>query len=158
MDEPNWKSIGFTLVAELEKIPPEDHLDYIHKRVAELPLSSDVRELISHFVVATIYAAKSGGVKMPEDRQSSVWEKATAAFCGVGFMIALIVLAIAFPEPTLFQYEVFRIILSVAVAGFVAVIPGLLHVEIPGIAKGTGALAVFLLVYFYNPAQLVVEL
>src|SRR5207302_5923870 len=74
---------------------------------------------------------------------------------------AMLVLAIAFPQPTAFQYEMFRIVLAVACGGVAAVIPGFLAVSMDkmGIAiRAGGALAVFLLVYFFNPAQLVTSL
>ena len=149
----DWEAVGRTLVDELENIPPDEQIAYIRSRVEQLP--EQMREPVSHFVTAVIKAAKEGAVRMPDP--VAWWEKILAVVCGVGFMITLIVLAIYVPNPTPFQYEVFRVILAIAVAGFAATIPGFLHVQIPNLAKAGGALAVFLLVYFYNPAQLVVD-
>jgi hypothetical protein len=75
----------------------------------------------------------------------------------VVFVVALLVLAIAFPNPTPFQYNVFRIILALAAAGFAATIPGFISVEIGTWLRAGGALAVFAIVYFYNPAQIVAQ-
>jgi hypothetical protein len=76
---------------------------------------------------------------------------------GVIFVITLIVLAIRFPNPTDFQYVVFRIVLALAAAGIAAFIPGFLDVKISTFLKAGGALAVFAVVYFFSPAKLVVK-
>ncbi len=47
--------------------------------------------------------------------------QAVVAFVfGVAFVVALLVLAIKFPNPALFQYNVFRIVLALAAAGVAA--------------------------------------
>jgi hypothetical protein len=53
------------------------------------------------------------------------WERISIFAFGVIFVIALLLLAIFFPEPTPFQYQVFRIVLALAAAGVAALIPGL---------------------------------
>lgn len=78
---------------------------------------------------------------------------------GISFIVIMIVLALKFPEPTPFQYNVFRIVLSLAAAGVAAMLPGFIHLETePGfgvLIQAGGALAIFVLVYFYNPARLI---
>ncbi len=74
---------------------------------------------------------------------------------GVVGVIALLVLAIAFPDPSKFQYDVFKIVLALAAAGVAAMMPGFIEVEVPGWVKAGGALAVFVLVMYKNPAGLV---
>src|SRR5207249_652829 len=54
-------------------------------------------------------------------------------------------------------YQVFRIVLALAAGGVGAVIPGILNVNIPKVLTAGGALAVFVVVYFYSPAQLAVK-
>ena len=66
----------------------------------------------------------------------------------------LLVLAIFFPNPTDFQYFIFRTVIALAAAGVAALIPGLLQIKIPAIQAG-GALAVLVLVYEFSPASLV---
>ena len=77
---------------------------------------------------------------------------------GVAFVIALLVLAIKYPTPTSFQQTVFRTVLALAAAGVAALLPGLFHVEISAAAnlmlRAGGALGVFAVVYFFNPARL----
>src|SRR2546426_10916784 len=89
--------------------------------------------------------------------QSNRVEIIAAFSFGVAGVIVLILLAIIFPNPTPFQYLVFRIVLALAGAGVGAMIPGILNVEIPGIKAG-GAIAVFVVVFFWNPARLVVQI
>ena len=81
-----------------------------------------------------------------------------AAFVfGVVFVITMLALAIFVPNPTSFQYVVFRVVLSLATAGVAAMIPGFIELNIPNWLRAGGALAVFAIVYFYNPASLVVS-
>ena len=74
---------------------------------------------------------------------------------GVVFVGALLLLAIRFPHPSDFQYLVFRIVLALASAGIAALIPGFLEIELQTWLKAGGALAVFAIVYFKSPANLV---
>lgn len=81
-----------------------------------------------------------------------------AFFFGLCFVAALLVLAVWFPEPTAFQYTVFRITLALAAAGIAGVIPGMIRLKMqPGamlIIHAGGALAVFVIVYLFAPAAL----
>jgi hypothetical protein len=74
---------------------------------------------------------------------------------GIFFVVVLLVLAMGFPNPTAFQYTVFRIVLSVAVAGTAAFLPGFMEARIRSGLRAGGAMAVFAIVYFFNPAGLV---
>ncbi|MCI5218454.1 MAG: DUF1566 domain-containing protein [Candidatus Electrothrix sp. LOE2] len=80
---------------------------------------------------------------------------------GLCFVAALLVLAIWFPNPTAFQYTVFRITLALAAAGIAGVIPGMIRLTVhPGTAlmiHAGGALAVFVMVYLLAPAKLPTE-
>lgn len=76
---------------------------------------------------------------------------------GVVFVGTLLLLSIRFPNPTDFQYLVFRIVLALASAGVAALMPGLLEVEFQTWLKAGGALAVFVIVYFKSPANMVAQ-
>lgn len=71
---------------------------------------------------------------------------------GVVFLGALLVFAIAFPNPTDRQFEIVRIILALAAGGVAAVIPGFLDLRLGSgktwTIRAGGALAVFVIVYF----------
>jgi len=74
---------------------------------------------------------------------------------GTCFVIVLLAIALLKPEPSKFQYSVFRTVLSLAGAGIGAVIPGTLQVNVSNWVRAGGALAIFVAVYFWVPAQLV---
>lgn len=74
---------------------------------------------------------------------------------GVCFLIAMLALALFRPDPTPFQYLVFRTTLALAAAGVVAMIPGFLHAEVGKMVRSGGAIAAFVIVFFFSPANLV---
>jgi len=74
---------------------------------------------------------------------------------GTVFVIAMLVLAVAFPHPTAFQFTVFRVVLALAAAGVAAMVPGFLEVAISTWLRAGGALGVFVVIYFFNPASLI---
>jgi len=86
-----------------------------------------------------------------------IWEKILAFTFGVVFVIALIVLSIYFPSPSSFQYVVFRIVLALSAAGIAAIIPGFVEIKMKRIIQAGGAIAVFVIVYFFSPVSLMTE-
>lgn len=74
---------------------------------------------------------------------------------GVIFVCVLLFIAIRVPEPTEFQLFVFRVVLGLAASGIGAIIPGFINMAIRKEIRIAGALALFVLVYLYNPAQLI---
>jgi hypothetical protein len=75
---------------------------------------------------------------------------------GFGFLVTRLILAIRVPTPTSDQEAVFRTILSLSAAGIAASVPGLLQLKSEVAAttiSATGALAVFVLVYLFNPGS-----
>jgi hypothetical protein len=76
---------------------------------------------------------------------------------GVVFVSSLLILAVALPNPTQWQYQIFRFVLALAAAGVAAFIPGSLEVSVSNWLKAGGALAVFVVVVFKSPAALVAE-
>lgn len=62
---------------------------------------------------------------------------------GFVFVVTLLVIAFRFPDPTVFQYTVFRIVLALAAAGIAAFVPGFLKLQISNWLSAGGALAVF---------------
>jgi len=91
----------------------------------------------------------------PIQPKSGTWDdKRIATVFGITGLMVMLAIAIFFPHPAPFQYTVFRIVLALAGAGVGATIPGLLDVNVSGIVRATGAIAVFVIVYFFSPAQL----
>ncbi|HLA71854.1 MAG TPA: PAN domain-containing protein [Steroidobacteraceae bacterium] len=73
---------------------------------------------------------------------------------GVVFIVTMLVLAVAFPQPTYWQYTVFRVVLALAAAGVAVMIPGSIEVTVSNWMKAGGAFAVFAAVFSASPAQL----
>jgi hypothetical protein len=97
----------------------------------------------------SLFMANSRSRDMPPTN----WERWAIFVCGVVFVLILLMLSTLLPEPTDFQYLVFRTVLALAAAGVAVFIPGLLHIEMPAV-RAAGGLAVFLLVYSFTPAAL----
>lgn len=112
--------------------------------------------LILILIVAVTFVLFAGTIAIAFVNQAV----ATFSF-GIIFVVAMVVLAFAFPSPTAIQYLVMRIVLALASAGIAAMLTGFVTVEIPSVAGATplikagGALAVFIIVYFRSPASLV---
>jgi hypothetical protein len=75
---------------------------------------------------------------------------------GAVFILTMLVIALAVPHPSDFQYFVFRSVLALSAAAFATAIPGILSIQLGNWLKAGGALAVLVLVYLFNPASLVI--
>ncbi len=82
-------------------------------------------------------------------------ERLLAFLFGTVIVIVMLTLAMIVRDPTPLQYTVFRIVLALAASGVAAMIPGFIHAQIGTIVRAGGALAVFVIVYFFSPAGLV---
>ncbi|KWS33230.1 hypothetical protein [Pseudomonas syringae] len=83
-------------------------------------------------------------------------DKKWAFIFGVAFVSIMILIALFVSQPSPFQYFVFRTVLALAGAGVGARLPGFIGVKVKGFLRAGGALALFALVYFWNPAALVI--
>jgi hypothetical protein len=86
------------------------------------------------------------------DEPAALWERIAIFTSGIIFIVALLILAVEFPQPTGFQFLVFRITLALAAGGFAALLPGFIHVKYKDVLRTGGALGVFTVVYFFIPA------
>jgi hypothetical protein len=78
------------------------------------------------------------------------WETVTALVGGGALLTMGAVILFAVPNPSPDQWFVFRIILSVAAAGFGAALTGLLFRQNAPAVRVLGAAALFAFVWFYN--------
>lgn len=84
----------------------------------------------------------------PEDHK---WEKIAVFAFGVVFITALLIISL-FKELNAQAYTTIRIIMALAVAGVGVCIPGFLDVQLKGFVRAGGAMALFVIVYFFSPA------
>lgn len=92
--------------------------------------------------------SEGGGSPSPRKLTTEV---ALAFGFGVTFVVLIVVIALVRPNPTNFEYTVFRIVIALAAAGVAAVVPGFLDVSFKNWLRAGGALAVFVIVYFFAP-------
>jgi hypothetical protein len=76
---------------------------------------------------------------------------------GAVFVIAILALVVIIPNPTPVQYHFFVIVMSLAAGGVATVMTGMIDVRASFGKKlaigATGALAVFVIVFFFLPAM-----
>lgn len=132
---------------ELLSIAPEAQLAYVKQRFGEL--SPEERGIAESLF--------SLGYEMGNDKRFQARHKQIERYCaftiGVLFVAALLAINIWIPNPSPTQATTFRIVLALAGAGFGAFIPGFLNVSVGNFARAGGALAIFLIVYFWDPAS-----
>lgn len=131
--------------------------DIGNREVVQLPATIDsarraMRELAQ--ASRTTRNARVIAGKIEEKLMTKSNERKLALTFGVIFVAAILAIALFFPEPTDFQYTVFRIVLALAAAGFVSMTPGFLEARVGNFVRGGGALAAFVIVYFFAPAAL----
>lgn len=85
------------------------------------------------------------------------WQKLTSLGLGLVFILVLLSIAFLVPNPTVTQWFVFRVVLALAAAGIGAIIPGLIVVNVSNVVRAGGAIALFVLVYWFNPPKLVLS-
>jgi hypothetical protein len=84
------------------------------------------------------------------------WLAPVSLLAGIVFIAGCVGLAISFPNPTTFQFIVFRIVLALGGAAFITALTGFLTIEMH-LARGGkavigGASVVFIALYFASPA------
>lgn len=83
------------------------------------------------------------------------WEIAAAFSFGVIFLATVLALVVIIPSPTELQIFVFRLVLALAAGGVGAVLPGFIVVRATPYARAGGALALFVMVYSFNPPGII---
>jgi hypothetical protein len=139
------------IVLELNRAKPEERRALLDARLGALqPME---RSLAAAWCGAE---AATWASDRDMNRRADVWILFGSACL---FLIGFMAIALLVPNPTDFQRQTFRIILSLAAAAFGQAIPGVLLVEahIGGkygkwLIRAGGACAFFVVVYFWNPA------
>lgn len=78
------------------------------------------------------------------------WEKIAVFIFGVTFISTLLFVVLK-EDLNERAYSIIRIIMALAVAGVGACIPGFLDVQLKGFIRAGGAMALFVIVYFFTP-------
>lgn len=148
------------------------------KYVRDLHVQIDARQMVgpritvgdgspvSAPIVITGEGSSSGSIgnvaasKEDKNREAHVTQRLNMilAFAfGLVLIGAILTLVVKIPNPTVHQFQVFAVVLALAAGGFSSVLSGMLNVRLNlnrRVAIGaTGALAVFVIVYFFVPAM-----
>ncbi|HXO42745.1 MAG TPA: hypothetical protein VN999_14940 [Thermoanaerobaculia bacterium] len=134
---------------ELLSVPLENRLAFIKERLATLP--AEERRIAEDLVFIGADAMNQ------EVWNQKKYERLAFFAFGAFLVVAILVIALVVPNPTPSQAQTFRIILSLALTGAFAFIPGFLDVQIGKVVHASGALAIFVVIYFFNPAQVVIS-
>jgi len=83
---------------------------------------------------------------------SSTWERIAVLVVGIILTCVILWFAVLTPEPSDFQYTIFRIALAISGAALAALIPGFIELRYRNVVRAGGALAVLVLVFFFPVA------
>jgi hypothetical protein len=138
------------------KVAVDQQLEYLKSEIAKLtdPYSRQLCEIVFLSTMETVMVQQA-------NHKLQLRREARLFWTSVGFLILALIAVFFVPHPTRIQIFVIQLIASLAAAGFVAFIPGLLALE--GVLdensifrklklRATGAFAVFVLVWFYVPS------
>ena len=80
---------------------------------------------------------------------------------GTVFVLLILLITVLGGQPSPEQFTIYRIVIALGGAGFAVALTGQLEVMIPllrnGLIKATAGFAVFVILYFFSPAALVVD-
>lgn len=103
----------------------------------------------------------SAGIKTEEGSNTkgtshNTWEKIGGFAFGVVYISVLLYLIVKIPHPTPMQFQIFKIVLSLAAAGVGGILAGFIQIEGTFqkiLIRAGGALALFIIVFFFEPAM-----
>lgn len=87
-------------------------------------------------------------------RMTKSIEKLISYISSAVLIVTILAIALFIPNPSPYQYTIFRIILSLAAGGIAAFFTGFLTVEWPNKIKAGNGFAVFIIVFFATPAAI----
>jgi len=112
-------------------------------------------ELSNEIIVP--YGTRVAKLKLPVNQEINMdkrTEKLLSYAFGFIFVTAILALTVMIKDPSEFQIQVFRIVLALAGAGVAATFTGFLDVTVKTWIKAGGALAVFIVIFFFLPGTI----
>jgi hypothetical protein len=127
----------------------------MQRMVAKYLTSSESNEIKQVFIHSNL--STYGFDNQEKDFMSKKLQTILSFSFGVIFIVVMLVIAVFLPYPTAFQLFTFRITLALAAGGVAAMLPGFITVTVSSYIRSSGALAGFVIIYFFNPATLIVQ-
>lgn len=138
-------------------IPEQEQLRKLRDRLKPYPAETQLA-IKAAFDYGRATRAEQADIRREQmterNNQRQHQERRLGFLWGVGFILMLVAIALFVPNPSLYQYTLFRIVLALAAAGFTNYVEGMLNVKWKFL-RAAGPLAVFIIVYFFSPAALV---
>jgi len=95
---------------------------------------------------------KNENKKAVEEHQRSTPQERLLVFIfGTIFLALILLIAVFEPDLNARSFFIVRVALALAGAGIAALIPGFLNVQVSNYIRAGGAIAVFIVIYFFNP-------
>ena len=121
------------------------------QRVVKEYLSKEKVESLRKLFIEHNLSTEGFDVKAPKDKNNAI----VPLWIG-GVFLAIPIIALFFiPEPSIYQFFAFRICFCLGGAGIASHIPGWLNININNWVKAGGAIAIFVLLWFFNPPALI---
>lgn len=90
-------------------------------------------------------------ISVAEHQHSSSKERILVFTFGTIFLALILLIAVYGPALNARSFFIVRVALALAGAGIAALIPGFLNVQISNYIRAGGAIAVFVVIFFFNP-------
>lgn len=150
----SWKSMP----GAAEITPSPGAYANMQRMVVEY-LSVEEQEKLRALFVSNSLPTRGFDMPAEPDTKDISWPQIiTSTAIGIAGLVGMLAIAIYIPNPTVWQQLVFRLAIALFVSAAVAVVPGFLNVRLRAKGWGTylkvvagGAIAVFVLVWFYSP-------
>lgn len=138
------------IVVGLDGIPDNDQFGYLQGRLAAL--KPKLRDAVEPLILKACSISKRDTVTQTRN-QMRLWEKITILVLGLILLATVYITAFKVPSPTIFQKNVFCVVLGLAAAATGAILPGFIRIESKTgeywvRAGGAFALLVFVLIFF----------
>lgn len=122
-----------------------------HRSLGQLRLRALGGHEIYVVGAATLSSNDMGG--RGENRAYTPFDIALVS-CGLFLMLVSMALAVIFPQPTDFQYFIFRVAIALAVGALGVALSGFISLAVGNGIRATGGAALFFIVYKFNPGRL----
>ena len=121
------------------------------QRMVKKYLSKEKVESLRKLFIKHKLSTEGFDVKAPKDKNNAI----VPLWIG-GVFLAIPIIALFFiPEPSIYQFFAFRVCFGLGGAGIASHIPGWLNININNWVKAGGAIAIFVLLWFFNPPALI---
>lgn len=123
------------------------------QRMVKRYLPNEKVAIIRNLFIKHNLSTEGFDVKAPKDKNNLV----IPLWIG-GILLAIPIITLFFiPEPSVYQFFAFRVCFGLGGAGIASHIPGWLNVNINNWVKAGGAIAIFVLLWFFNPPALMLQ-